>query len=719
MSEEQEAFIKNGSLKADPSYDAVLILMNPEIYHGHSLTPIKKPKTKFYDIFRLNEYQDETRAKIKDLSSSLTDTRDCIPLKELYLLILKSIEIVIKDILKLDYQIKLSISQEEYYILLKASEHNLMVQADLIEFVAQLKKNPDENLDFQKVSPYAIFKYNDKRNLFRKYDENDSEMIDPADGNCEKGTFFKKMERISLIRSMLYGELRYEILLNLGIVINYMPLHNYKNLERIINQSGKLRYMFTSPLKKIDYDMFRDYFGEEITFYFCWLQNLTYFLAPLSVFSLVFGVLFIIVHDEDDDSPGINLGEAIIISFAIFGPILSTIYEQMWLRRESYLNWKWGTKDMSLMREQRPEFEGEYGTSPVTGKYQKIPKGLLSRRIIAKIFMFLIILFDVLVYVLLFYIRSRLNNNTNLLIIFGVVNGILISILNSFYQFLAVKLNNWENYEYINDYNDTLARKLFIFQFINSYSSFFYIAFAKDDLEGCKDDSCIHELELQFQTTFVTIVLLNTVEILSPIITSKYKIWKETSQRTEYTSSEPLSHEEYLSKLNVYEGTISEYMEVVITFGYFVLFGACFPLAVLLLLLYIIIEIRIDSWKLCNFTQRPYPNAADSIGIWISITQILSLIGCGTNIGLIIFTTNAFNLDSDEHKWILFLIMEHLLIIFKFLVDWIIPDVPDLVRSGLIWSQRVADERIYGKVSTGSIKESKNLEFIRTSTKEN
>jgi hypothetical protein len=41
----------------------------------------------------------------------------------------------------------------------------------------------------------------------------------------------------------------------------------------------------------------------------------------------------------------------------------------------------------------------------------------------------------------------------------------------------ASYLNNWENHRTESEYEDALIAKLFFFQFVNSYSSCFYIAF--------------------------------------------------------------------------------------------------------------------------------------------------------------------------------------------------------------------------------------------------
>jgi hypothetical protein len=60
--------------------------------------------------------------------------------------------------------------------------------------------------------------------------------------------------------------------------------------------------------------------------------------------------------------------------------------------------------------------------------------------------------------------------------------------MNVIYSRVAVRLNDWENYETDEEYENSLCSKLFMFQFVNSYNSLFYIAFFKYRVEGCEND---------------------------------------------------------------------------------------------------------------------------------------------------------------------------------------------------------------------------------------
>lgn len=89
--------------------------------------------------------------------------------------------------------------------------------------------------------------------------------------------------------------------------------------------------------------------------------------------------------------------------------------------------------------------------------------------------------------------------------------------MNIIYGKVAALMNDWENHETETQYNDNLAVKLFLFKFVNSYSSLFYLAFVQPYNEGCpKDSSCMHLLTVQLITIFITNLCLNLVELGLP-----------------------------------------------------------------------------------------------------------------------------------------------------------------------------------------------------------
>jgi hypothetical protein len=68
-----------------------------------------------------------------------------------------------------------------------------------------------------------------------------------------------------------------------------------------------------------------------------------------------------------------------------------------------------------------------------------------------------------------------------------------------------------------------------------------------------------------------------------------------------------------------------------------------------------------------------------------------------TNTGIVIFAANIFADFSQLQKWMMFLAIEHGVLLVKAILSEWIPDFPEEVEQGQIWGKRVVNERLYGK----------------------
>ncbi|OMJ92465.1 hypothetical protein SteCoe_4807 [Stentor coeruleus] len=721
MSGEEEKLIKDQS--TDKNYwDAVIILNVIDSIDPEAKITAKKFRNRFRRAFKLEERscKSETIDKIishcESYLKNLSDI-DEVFTKDLFTVIRDNILVILSDHVMLETSAKLSIDQDEMFIKMKASEENLMVQADIDEYLLQMKKRDEENYDFQEVPPYGAFEKHESKGLlikkkfaeyFKRYDENSIEK--------PTGSLFQQKDRIRLIYSMLCGAMNVGYMKSIGIFKDFMPLSEPYYLSRLENDWGNFKLLLKNPFHTQDRETIRNYFGEKVAIYFCWLEFLMRSMIAIGLISIGLTIVFFIFDDVEDSNKKITPGEIVCLSLALILPIFSTVFEQLWLRHQNELSWRWGTSDLILVEDQRPEFVGRYIKCPITGKIKKVQKEsrwLWLRRTISVTIVGTFVSLVFAAITALFLYRSTLDPDSNGPLILGIANAIQIKIFNFIYVYVAKWLNDWENYEYPSQYTDSLTIKLFLFQFVNSYISLFYIAFVKRHLEGCNDDNCIDELTLQIATIFITNMLLNFVEIFVPMIMTKIDVWREKRESEEkFGIEQELSEEEKQAKLCNYDTPLSDYMEVVISYGYVIIFGASFPLTAALFLVLIIVEIRVDAWKLCTLTRRPFPDTADSIGVWFYIIQIMSVVGAITNIGIIIFTTDVLEIEESTYKWLVFMMFEHAILFFKVSVSLLIPDVPDQIMEGKSWGSRVVNERLYGKVADiEKVCEIRNLRF--------
>lgn len=281
--------------------------------------------------------------------------------------------------------------------------------------------------------------------------------------------------------------------------------------------------------------------------------------------------------------------------------------------------------------------------------------------------------------------------------------------LNVVYKEIAICMVDYENYRTDEEWENAIIAKVFIFQFINSYFSLFYIAFLKGKIgkldgydDTCKDtlgepaDNCMGELKALLFSTLLTTQLAGTfAEAALPYF--QYKAveyaekakWKAAGNTGDLQLSD-IDHESKLVpayKLDAF----NDYNKMALQFGYVSMFVAAFPLAPVFSLLNNIIEIRTDAWKRLVGMQRPAPSErAEDIGYWMSVLETMSIIAVCTNVGVLCFTSNQFaehfGLNAEQRVWA-FVLLEHAIVAVKLFVAIVIDDVPQWVTLRLAKDQ--------------------------------
>ncbi|XP_038127177.1 anoctamin-8 isoform X2 [Cyprinodon tularosa] len=143
-----------------------------------------------------------------------------------------------------------------------------------------------------------------------------------------------------------------------------------------------------------------------------------------------------------------------------------------------------------------------------------------------------------------------------------------------------------------------------------------------------------------------------------------------------------MTQAEIESCMQTYEGTLQDYQEMFIQFGYVVLFSSAFPLAAICALINNIIEIRSDALKLCTGLQRPFGQRVENIGQWQTAMEAMGLIAIIVNcylIGQCGQLQRLFPWLSPEMTIISIVLLEHFAILLKYVIHVAIPDIPGWV----------------------------------------
>lgn len=76
-----------------------------------------------------------------------------------------------------------------------------------------------------------------------------------------------------------------------------------------------------------------------------------------------------------------------------------------------------------------------------------------------------------------------------------------------------------------------MITKIFWFQFVNSYASFFYLAFIAESLGDCPEDGCMKGLTINLAIIFGTrLIVGNIMELGIPYVSYWYKYREETKR---------------------------------------------------------------------------------------------------------------------------------------------------------------------------------------------
>ncbi|XP_032378991.1 anoctamin-5 isoform X2 [Etheostoma spectabile] len=374
------------------------------------------------------------------------------------------------------------------------------------------------------------------------------------------------------------------------------------------------------------------------------------------------------------------------VFFAIFMGIWVTLFLEFWKRRQARLEYEWDLFDFEEEQQQlqlRPEYEAMCTNRklnritqemepylPVTSKCAR--SCLSGATVLLWLSLIIACIIGVIAYRLAVYaafasiMKDSATSNLQVVgpyitpqlatsVTASCINFVIIMILNLMYERVAIWITDMEIPKTHLEYENKLTVKMFLFQFVNYYSSCFYVAFFKGKFVGypgnyaymfgsnlrneeCDPGGCLIEL-----TTQLVIVMTgkqvwgNIQEALVPWLMNWWGSRKARNHPESLYSRWEQDHDlQGFGQLGLFD----EYLEMVIQFGFITLFVASFPLAPLLALINNIIEVRVDAWKLTTQFRRPVAAKAHSIGAWQEILNGMAVLSVVTNAFIVAFTSD-------------------------------------------------------------------------------
>lgn len=675
----------------------------------------------------------------------------------------------------LSYSSMKSADGDEAFIIIKASEERLMEAAEYSQHELRLKKswqvpyaafsiNRKHDFIWENKEQGRIFSTRDRQLLIMRvletgdYDSVDEMHVSAYDNKMwfEKYGVNKKPTCGLTMKTALMDE----------IVSGYWAMHGHGRRFELVENWGSLWWFFRfwdQPLA-----MIFEYFNSQTALYFAFTGYYSMWLFASSGFGLVVTLydMFLAKDGRSDDNE-------LVAYFSFFMALWGTCFLEFWKRYNAELAYRWSTVGLEHEASERSEFragcndasrQGFYAASghfvpydddlepdksclsllcacgqsqsdevhedvdqPTKERIQEFApthqpymdplvraKWQMANFAVATLFV------GAVVCVLLTFLVMRLIFQATMdakygPIVASTLQALCTVVLNVVYKEVAQLMVGMENHRTDEEWENAIINKVFIFQFINSYFTLFYVAFLKGKIghldgysDRCKDtsgnpaDNCMSELSSLLLSTLLTTQIASTIaEALLPYV--KYKVliaaenakWRASGREGDLQLSD-IDHESKLEPKYAL-ATFDDYNKMALQFGYVSMFVAAFPLAPFCALINNALEIRTDAMKRLLFTQRPAPSErAEDIGAWMNVLELMSLAAVATNVGVLCFTSKKLatdlNLDATQRVWA-FIFLEHLVLIIKLFIAGAISDVPEWVTLRLARDQYMLQSR--------------------------
>jgi hypothetical protein len=259
-------------------------------------------------------------------------------------------------------------------------------------------------------------------------------------------------------------------------------------------------------------DQMQAYFGEELTLYFAWLGFYNYALILPSLLGLAIFVAVILttMGNEADEvgEPGTGTRATNVAGFlnTIYAGIMMiwvTLYLEFWKRYNAKLAFRWNMLNYEVSERSRPEYRGDlqFGVHSrgewlpfdrddetlaqlhIVPTVHSNPKWTQIKYAISMVplalLLILVVLIVLAVLALRLYLQRTVIGPSAGGIVGSIIGAVLIIVFNIIYGKLASMLADWENHRTDSEHQDSLINKTFLFQFVNTFASLYYIAFAK------------------------------------------------------------------------------------------------------------------------------------------------------------------------------------------------------------------------------------------------
>ena len=272
-----------------------------------------------------------------------------------------------------------------------------------------------------------------------------------------------------------------------GVIQAVFPLHDAHWNAELLRRARRVNPFIPSSRDAFLREV-RGQFGEKVAFYFAFNCFYTsWLLVPAILGALLWTISFFAESQQQQLAP----------LYAAFIAIWASAMMKAWQRRANKLALDWGVANRRQVEVIRKGFEGWARTSAITGETEPhYPEWRRSvKYVLTGVVMLMQILMMVLIvcalYVGYFLVNSKYTGFPKYALNLGLSTawGLSLELLNWIVWFkVAVRLTDFENHKTVQQHEDKLIIKIFVFYFIDCFLWFFILAFfqvARNSVHTC------------------------------------------------------------------------------------------------------------------------------------------------------------------------------------------------------------------------------------------
>lgn len=479
------------------------------------------------------------------------------------------------------------------------------------------------------------------------------------------------LDILRLVKRRLAQFVNVALLEKHGIIDGFFPPHCTSEIHRLTERWASLHPgdLIQWPGNQHD-DMVRNYFGEEVAFFFDWLSYMTRMLMFPAFLSLVSGAT--IEYMEEDSRR--SLRNAFSVLMCAWVAHLTASYDQVTTTR----NIIWGMagySDRGMVRPQyEPRLRGSFRERAIRLAHWLMVVAFVGQTIWAAE-VIAVFRHDALQNPsgsVLLPLGLHLSNKAAAdLGVYAVTAN--INIMSIVWDRISPIISDRENWRTDQTLKNHQVTKTFFVKCVVYYYPFFYLAFVRDFVEGCQGRECLHELRVNLAVFIIT----HIVTVIGNVVYQVGLSWY-----TEYALKRRVAKELNLSQYSYvqaqahrppYAGDTADYMELSIVLGFISMFSVVYPFLAFLAFISNLLEMRILAFRMCRVLRRPVPRGQEGIGAWLTVMKFLTYLSCVTCVALCIFVLKPLKELDMEAKLGGFVITEHAMLALAYLVGQAIP----------------------------------------------